>query len=85
MGPWQENGLTVSASVARNARLRSNRTIKVPFATLSTTMQVLHQRIQGLMDELKLPELIGEISFDLPTGHDDAAQARAATPTADPV
>lgn len=44
MGPWQENGLTVSASVARNARLRSNRTIKVPFATLSTTMQVLHHQ-----------------------------------------
>ena len=45
----------------------------------------LHQRIQGLMDELKLPELIGEISFDLPTDHGTSAQARAATPTADPV
>ena len=44
MGPWQENGLTVSTSVGRDARLRSNRTIKVPFAMLSTTMQVLHQR-----------------------------------------
>ncbi len=44
MGPWQENGLTVSMTVARNARLRSNRTIKVPFATLSTTMQLLHQQ-----------------------------------------
>ena len=44
MGPWQENGLIVSTTVARDARLRSNRTIKVPFATLSTTMQVLHQR-----------------------------------------
>ena len=44
MGPWQENGLTVSTTVARDARLRSNRTIKVPFATLSTTMQLLHQQ-----------------------------------------
>ena len=55
------------------------------FCPSKRPMQVLHQRIQGLMDELKLPELIGEISFDLPTDHDAAAQARAATPTADPV
>ena len=44
MGPWQENGLTVSTTVARDARLGSNRTIKVPFATLSTTMQLLHHQ-----------------------------------------
>ncbi len=44
MGPWQENGLTVTTTVARDAHLRSNRTIKVPFSRLSTTMQLLHQQ-----------------------------------------